>query len=332
MEWDEIAVPNRSLSGWRRVGEEFRLCFQVLRRASTEAASSLILCSISAAGLLALKALMLGRRTTVPVIIVPHSILNSILPTPSKKHWPRPGSFRVALTLPHPQSLRYIALGRPILRALCRALPRVSSHFQTLDLPYLLEHDSAVVGDAPVCRFGYFGAGAKGFHLFCRLASDSQGIEADSPYDFVMVGFLRDRRNVPESEQSSVKGIGETPLSREEYSRRALSITYAVGTWRPEDYRLVASASLLDALSYVKPGIYLRNPYIEYYFERLGDIGYLCDSYEEMRCVLSSVLKAFPLARYRQQVENILRGRHIFEPSVVASQFRMILADCKRSS
>ena len=58
--------------------------------------------------------------------------------------------------------------------------------------------------------------------------------------------------------------------------------------------RLVASATFLDALSYVKPGIYLRNPYVEYYFEQMGDIGYLCDSYEEMREVVLAIL-SFPL-------------------------------------
>ena len=61
-------------------------------------------------------------------------------------------------------------------------------------------------------------------------------------------------------------------------------------------------------------------------FERMGDIGYLCDSYEEMRNIVLSILREFPLARYQQQCENIRRGRRIFEPQALAPRLRAIVA------
>jgi hypothetical protein len=78
----------------------------------------------------------------------------------------------------------------------------------------------------------------------------------------------------------------------------------------------------------VKPGIYLRTPYVEHYFNRLGDIGYLCDSYEEMRDLVLSLAHEFPAERYQQQCANILAGRRLFEPATLAPKLRNILNGC----
>ena len=329
VEWREILIPARKRGGWKRLGSELRWCRRVLRQASKDGANCLVLCSITDTGLLALKALMHLQGTSVPVLAVPHSILNSILGRQPRKPWNWLISLRHVLMLPHPKCLRYIALGGSIYRALAEALPNATPHFRTLDPPYLWHHGSTLddIGEVQVLRFGYLGVGTKGFDLFYRLASDVQGAKCEKPYELMMIGFLTGQGSDLISGQELVKGVSYTPLSREEYSQRASSVTYAVGTWRPEGYRLTASVSFLDAMSYVKPGIYLRNPYIEYYFGKMGDIGYLCDTYEEMRDVMISVLNEFPFARYRQQCENIRHGRRIFEPQVLAPQLRAIIRD-----
>jgi hypothetical protein len=50
----------------------------------------------------------------------------------------------------------------------------------------------------------------------------------------------------------------------------------------------------------------------------MGDIGYLCDSVEEIGEVIESLLRENPTERYRQQVRNILAGRAIFDPETQA--------------
>ena len=138
--------------------------------------------------------------------------------------------------------------------------------------------------------FGYFGNAGRGFDHFVRLADDinhdRQGVK------FELVGHL--------------KYPGK-------YSSYAGPVT-----------GLVASASFLDSISFIKPGIFLKNPYIDFYFERIGDIGYLCDTPDEMRALILSLVREFPAERYRQQQVNILHGRQIFEPPRVADQFRKI--------
>jgi hypothetical protein len=56
-------------------------------------------------------------------------------------------------------------------------------------------------------------------------------------------------------------------------------------------YDLCPSGTFFDAIKYNKPIISLRNPFFEYYFEKLGNIGYLCDSIEEMNEIINSLNK-----------------------------------------
>jgi hypothetical protein len=141
--------------------------------------------------------------------------------------------------------------------------------------------------------------------------------------DFLLVGPAGERERAQYGDV--VRGMDSSRLSLAEYDQRADAIDYAVWTANPNSYRLAASASFLDALSYIKPGLYLRSDFVEYYFNQLGDIGYLCSTHEEMEATARSIVSSFPDERYRQQCANILRGRSVFEPARVAMQLRHIV-------
>ena len=125
--------------------------------------------------------------------------------------------------------------------------------------------------------------------------------------------------------QACVSGVSATPLEPGVFATRARTLNYAVGTASPEAYRLRACASFLDALSFVKPGIYLRNPWLTEMFETLGDVGYLCDTPEAMRGVMASVAERFPADRYAAQCRRIVEGRRRFEPAAAGRRLREIL-------
>ena len=330
VKWQEIVVPPRELGIRKYLGGELGWYRYVLHVASTHNVRFLILCSITSTGLFFLKVLMRLKGTRVPVLTIPHGVLNSIADRQPRKPWSWLFSLRQVLRLPHPRRLRYIALGESIYRSLLDVLPGVAPNFRTLDIPCFWTHNSTSfdIGCPQIVRFGYFGVSAKGgFDVFSRLAAEIQKEAGQKPCEFIMVGFFNQPDSHPISGQDMVKGVSYTPLSIEEYEQRASSLTYAVGTVSPKIHNFGASTSFLDALSRVKPGIYLRNPYIEYCFRKMGDIGYLCDSYQEIRSAILSILKEFPLARYKQQCENILQGRRIFEPQVLTPQLRAIVDD-----
>jgi hypothetical protein len=125
-----------------------------------------------------------------------------------------------------------------------------------------------------------------------------------------------------------VRRIPDRPLSREEFEAGMVELTYVVWTKDPQHYRLTSSGTFVDAMAYLKPGIYLRNDFVEHYFDRMGDIGYLCDTYEDMLATIREIVADFPKERYEQQVENIRKGRVILEPETIAPRVRQILDSC----
>ncbi|HEV2176513.1 MAG TPA: hypothetical protein VGW33_04825 [Terriglobia bacterium] len=325
VEWREIRIPPRTLGGWRRLNSERDWCGCTLRAAA--GAKALILCSATATGLMVLKGMLGVRRGRAPVLATLHGVLASIDQPQPRKPWHWATSLRQVLQLPHPKQLTYLVLGASIRASLVEAMPAAAVHFEAVDLPYLMPADDrGITPPDGLIRFGFFGAGRadeKGLDKFFRLAREVNHHELGARGEFVMVGFLADV-DIATPEGSPVEA-SRHPLSSEEYSNRARHLTYALGIADPLHYRLVASASFFDGLRYGKPGIYLRNPYLEYYFGRLGDVGYLCDSYEEVRDVVLSTLREFPEMRYRQQCENIWRGRELFQPRSVADALGSII-------
>jgi glycosyltransferase involved in cell wall biosynthesis len=330
--WQSISIPEPdydhwghfSLAGYRK---EETWHHQVRLYAAEKQADLVIITSITAAGLLVTKLTMLRRPSSVPTIVIPHGILALLV---TRVRNPRViiknflFGFPRILRLPHPNKLRYIALGGSILQTLHEISPRLAAHFRPLDPPYLWSRDQSTLQPPKdqVIRFGYFGVGFKGFDQFAQLAAELKPSHPQA--EFILVGFLNTPQD-PSTYQGHVVGVSTEPLSDEEFARRADSLTYAVWIARdPTHYRLTASVTFLDALSYGKPGIYLKTPYTDYYFQKLGDIGYLCDTYEDMRAVMQSILTDFPKERYQQQCQNILAQRYIFEPATLAAQFRTI--------
>ncbi len=194
-----------------------------------------------------------------------------------------------------------------------------------LDIPGLWTKNIVLPPPSPPpLRFGFLGttAAVKRFDWFCRLAFEVRQEAADA--EFVLAGFAT-QGGENAAHCDVVRGVGTVPLEPQEFAERASSLTYTVWTGDPEYYRLVASASFLDSLYFAKPGIYLRNPYIEHYFERMGDIGYLADSYEELRDLILHLCREFPEERYRRQCANILREREALSPASLGAKFRGIV-------
>jgi hypothetical protein len=327
-----IEVPGRRISSRRRLPTEWSLCKRMLEEASRQQAEALVFFSVTNVTLLSLKLLMKIRRFHRPTAAVVHGFLAGITARQPRRPWNWLLDLRRVLLLPHPASLRLVVLGDSILDNVRRARPARESQWSALDIVSLWPSDEPAMGyqalpPAHPLRFGYLGVaereGAKGFHVFCQVA-DAVAPAPDTA-EFTVVGFYSGR---PEGKPVCryIQAIPDWRLSHGEYEQRLRGLTYVVGTAKPEHYRLAASATFVDALAFLKPGIYLRNDYIERYFDRMGDIGYLCDSCEKMVETIKEILSEFPTDRYQRQIENIRKGRAIFEPETVAPRLREILS------
>ncbi|OGS01916.1 MAG: hypothetical protein A2V88_13670 [Elusimicrobia bacterium RBG_16_66_12] len=328
IEWRVADVPPLQPSGWPRFRADWRCHQQALQDLVSSRARFLLLCSASQTGLLATKLLMQKKHHAGrPVWILMHAMLSLIRGRWPRRLWNVPMHPRILLGTRDPAELRYLVLGPSIHAELARSLPQRISQFDWIHAPYVFAaRHPEIPAEAPdpIC-FGYFGvsiARPKGFGSFLRMAAELHRAHPRSRFSHV--GFVLDRRGL-DLRHARVADLSFEPLTTAEYRRRALAATYAVAFTDPDHYRLTASASFLDALGHARPGLYLRNPYVEHYFQQIGDIGYLCNSYDEIRDLAAQLLERFPSERYRRQVENILDGRECFRPEAVARRLRMIM-------
>lgn len=333
IDWNELDIPLRNAPTLRRIVREFFTLRTMLRAATRVNAAMVLYSSATELGFLMLKFLLVSHRVKIPVLVVMHGLLASLVPNAPHKMFAALRGMRLVFHLPHPRQLVYVVLGPSILRSLAELQPGAARHTVAIELPFLWTvHElppQTRAHPSPI-RFGFFGASGgrgKGFGRFVQIAEAIRPLFPTS--EFTVVGHLStddDRRMygplIPDAPLA--------PLSQTEYAERSLRMTYAVSTTDPDVYRIGASTSFLDALSCIKPGIYLRNPYIEECFRQMGDIGYLCDSVDEIRRCILEILKEFPVERYRIQCENILRGRHIFEPPTISATFRHIVEEARK--
>jgi hypothetical protein len=314
--------------GWKRLRREFRWVRAVMGATKEDRGDVILLCSITATGVVAVKTLQYAKRKRVPVLAIMHSVLRTVF----DRHSLRPSTWivnmRHAMALPHPAQLKYVTLGAQIHRNLIAKLPNAVSRFTSIEMPYLMHDLPAEQNGDPrrhgKTRFGFVGVGnaVKRFDIYARLADEVTKRVPQSSAEFTLVGYLPGAEG--KREPLAVTGMGSTPLTNDEYRRRAFELTYVVSTADPVHYQLLGSATFLDSLAFGKPGIFLRSPYLEHYFDLMGDIGYLCDSYDEMVDTVEAIARGFPTERYLEQCRNIRRGRGHFTPQHLASRMRDI--------
>jgi len=330
LSWEGISIPAREARDWKRMPHEWSWSGRLINRARQLQPKLVVVCSVTNTSLLALKLAMHKAGLEVPTLALPHSSLRWLLKPPPRTPWNRLVGLRNVLRVPNPRALRLVALGPSVHKWVLKLCVGDPAAWVVLDAPYLWPEVPASRTDADahpkVIRFGYLGMVMQGFELFKRLADE---VSSEHPsVEFELVGFVP-ANMLDMASSPHVRGITTEPLSFDVFVRRADALTYAVGTRNPEIYKVISSVTFIDALACLKPGIYLRNPYLEHYFERMGDVGYLCDDYDALRDVVREICQEFPHERYRQQVHNILKGRRLFEPATVARQLRTIIDACE---
>jgi hypothetical protein len=330
--WHPVEIPPTYPAGVRRLPEERKLIQSVFAVARSTQAQSVLFSSATEVTILALKQ-MLRKLQPCNVQVVLHGVLGTLL----EQRWRNPRrwgfSLRQALYLPHPPQLKYIVLSESIHAHAIRIEPRLKNRLYAIDMPHLWDIPTREMADLAALNsntcvsrpvnFGYFGKTIKGFPRFYEIASEIKAKQL--PAQFSLVGFLNGYDLQCPYEESVVGGLSRMPLSQMEYSRRAMEVDYAVWLADPAHYSLTASATFLDALNYLKPIIYLANPYIDAYAEKFGDIGYRCQTLTEMKATIEEIARSFPANQYYKQRAAILKGRTRFEPSIIAPALKSIM-------
>jgi hypothetical protein len=313
--WQELrALPRLRLAGrLRRTAAETGRYAAAFALPLRPAVRRVVFCSVTKAGLPLLKAAsFLGGP---PVLAVIHQLFQL------GRGGDGPVSLERVLALPQRRRLHLVMPGSAARETLARDHPRLARRLVALEPPYFWQRRE--IPEAPrgeeVC-FGLFGTGLPGrIEPFVELARTLRG----TPAAFRVVGFVPAEIDLDPADAEALSNPAREPLPPAEMGRVADRVHLAVWMSR-ESFQLRFSASFLDCLSFVRPLIALRSPFIEHYFRELGEIGILCDDTAALHAAVRDIAADFPAERYRRWCATILETRRRFAPAAVGRRMRQL--------
>ena len=111
-------------------------------------------------------------------------------------------------------------------------------------------------------------------------------------------------------------------LSNEEYVDNNLSMHYSLCFYDSNVNLALASGSFFDSIKYCKPILALKgNPYVDYYFEKLGDIGFRFSSVQAMANFINQ-LSSNEFSHYEVQYLNLKRAQEVLSLGTIANSLK----------
>jgi hypothetical protein len=290
-------------------------------------ASLVVFTCISGEILHAIK-LLLAESPGIRCVVVLHGILSSVLKSPSWLPWKNRHRFRTWFLRDPSERLSYIVLGESIERELTARFPTLQPHLLSLDLPYhFAAQEEYVPFQDRTVSFGSLGVlrKVKGSHLFLRLAGEVMATSTSYRPHFVCVGPIVDKKLRKLLTGAVSVPSPDAPLPLEKYAAHVRKLDYAILLHGAETL-LQGSGVLFDAFSYLKPVIAIKSPFFSAYFEKMGNIGYLCDHYADLKRRVLDLLDHPPVDEYLLQREALLAGREQLQVPVLAATLRRKLS------
>jgi len=330
--YEEIRVAPRHAPDIKRFIPDLLAIKKIFDYAGRNDVDKILFTSALSPGLIAIKLWQLFYRRINCLAIV-HGPIESIDKLP-RRWWlvyPLLFWFRPALLAANNERLNYLVLGDFIKEALTRKFPQLKGYLRSIDLPYFYEApDNYQPFIDKVVRFASFGVGnsAKGTPQYFKLADDLR--RAGTKYnmtEFYLLGPLVVNSLRQVVADNVIIPSADKPLSKEQFLAHARGVDYAVYLYDRAHYKYSSSGALFDAFSHLKPIIALKAPVFEYYFKQMGEIGYLCDTYDEMYNIIIDIAAKKPLESYRRQRENLLNGRRQLSVPVLGRKFAKIWED-----
>jgi len=324
-----ISVPDKAEYGIRRLFREYVFINNIFTETALSGVLLVVFSSVTEYTVLINKVFNSRSFRDFHYLMIFHGVLAGLYMKPRRPmRWLL--SIRNVLLLRESGKQKNLVLGEPILQNLFNQVNITKKYWDYIDHMLLPPSEDEfvyrrILGLKKIC-FGYIGVTStkKGFDLYCKMINDLG--EKSSYASFVLAGYCNDKKQYSDC-CKSVEGFGYEPLSQEEMSSRLKLLTYFIWTGSQIQYKLTASGSFIDSLAYMIPGIYIRNDYVEYYFKKYGDIGYLCDNYEHLIDVVKDLINYFPYERYNGQIENIRKVRMDFSCATVFKRFKNIVGE-----
>lgn len=252
----------------------------------------------------------------VPVYVFFHGILESLTGEYrfyNLLYWLKP------VLMNENKNVTNIVLGECIKNNLIKKIPSIAKSTESVDLVYPTEINKLKTLNKKICFAGIgFGLKAKSSEFIFELANIF-----NQKAEFIHIGKM-DETLIPKKTNVQIPAK-KIPLSTKDFDTMIDSIDYGLYFYDSDKYKLTASGAIFDALTHGKPVICLRTTYFEYVFDKLGDVGFLCNSRDEMISVMNEIIENHDEQKYLEQQKNITCNIWKFSEQEIEKQLKLIL-------
>ena len=219
---------------------------------------------------------------------------------------------KLPLTLPAQKNLKHIVYSESIKSNMLSVIPKLKNNVSTMPYPYFYEklENTVPFRDNKVhfCVPGLSSA-RKNLPVLKQLINFFDNVYSENPnFELSFGGIIMDKEfynSMIMKDYTLKKSVSDTMLSSEYRDNLLKQADYALITYQFNSYKLIANGSFMDSINMETPVIATRNNYIEQYFKKYGNIGYIVDSYRELEEKVKEILNNPPIEEYQIQKENI---------------------------
>jgi len=214
------------------------------------------------------------------------------------------------LKLPTPKNLKFIVYGHSIKENVIKIMPSMKDKIISLSDPYIWDNipekiniNNKNIGLGIIGRCHAF----KTIPILKKLCEDLKDIP-NKNFQLLFSGYIDNKdffEYLNKLDFVYKDSLSQNRISDEIRNDTIKKMTYAVFTYNLGSYKYTASGAFMDAINFEKPVIAISNDYIKYYFEKYGNIGYLCNSYQELYEKVLFVTNNFPKEEYELQINNL---------------------------
>lgn len=312
VEYKPLNIPEANAPYIRKMRDEFLLCAKICRFASRKKAV-LIASAASELVLVYLRILITIFYPRLRCVAVLHSLLKYLVRREDRGFREKIAERFIvpfALNFAACKKISNIVLSNSIWNALRQLDLKIFSYTNWINMPYLPSKKTFLRDDSPAARFGFAGLGTleKGIDVFFKLAVDvaehvrKNGGEAE----FYFIGRLNrscSGLHIPEA----VRLVGNNArLSQDEYDAAVARCDCLIFPYRKEDYKMVASAVLTDAMKFRKYVISADIAGVNEYFSGMKERGKVCSNYEEMKKAAIDFIYMMKDKDFIKDMENMI--------------------------
>ncbi len=206
-----------------------------------------------------------------------------------------------------------------------KLFPQYSSkNVIAIDHPYDYKTNNISIIDKNLIVIANIGTALmlKNSDLLFELALKCKTLVEENKIQFLQIGSVSEE--VKQYANTYVKLSNETDsfITMQEFESSLQGATYFVYFFTHGGYYdLCASGTFFDAIKNCKPIIALSNPFFDYYFQKLGNIGYLCNSLDEMKSVIEKIATTSNDIIYKEQIINLMRAKETLNLENIAFEF-----------